>query len=273
MRADFKRLIQRTAAYTLGRATLSCGVPVLTFHGFEEEGDKYAIRKKLFLSFLTYLKDNGYQTILTRELINKINNVTNQTRLIVITFDDGFASQVDIGAYLLDRYRFKATFFIASSYLNQRREYYILGRNKYLFMSYYDVKRLIKDGHEVGSHSHRHELLGGLRFNEICNDINKSIKMLKELTERSIDSFAYPFGRYRAFNTLIKDCLIKNEIKIAFTQMGYRANKKCDLYFMPRINIDGSDDIKSIIKKLNGHYDLIGKLREHIYTLRGKIYL
>ena len=247
------------------------GIPILTFHAVHDDCENYSIRKKDFIGFLIYLKEEGYRTIRVEELLGIRKEGIIDSKLLALTFDDGLASQIDIAAEYLYKYGFTATFFLISSFIKKERESSFLGKNKYVFMSLDDIKNLVKGRFDIGSHSHSHRLLGTLSQNEVIYEITQSVKDLEDKAGIPIISFAYPYGRWGSYNNFVKKCLSDNHIKLAFTQMGYRANVFDDLLLIPRINIDYSDKFIQIKNKINGYYDILGRARSCFYKIKGII--
>ena len=108
-----------------------------------------------------------------------------------LSFDDGRASQVDVGIPLLDRYGVKATFFVHPSAVEKRLEGW---------------KRAAASGHEIGNHSLSHPCTGNFTWSRSNALEEQSLEgMRRELTEanRQIEallgkkpvSFAYPCGQ------------------------------------------------------------------------------
>lgn len=247
------------------------GIPILTFHDIEDIPEIYSISTERFIELLKYLKFEGYKTITAKNLLNiNIQDVIKK-KIILLTFDDGLASHIDIAAEYLYKFGFSATFFLISSFIKGERKSYNLGNRKYIFMSFGDINNLVKGGFEIGSHSHTHRLLGTLTQKEIVYEIGQSARVLEDITGIPIISFAYPYGRYGAYNNYVKKTLRENHIKLAFTQMGYRANLLGDPLLVPRINVDQSDNLNDLINKIKGCYDFIGRARSCYYKFKDRI--
>lgn len=79
-------------------------VPVFVFH----EVDSGAFERKL-----SFLKDNGYQTLNASEWLTIISNPTaDVTGKVLLTFDDGHISLYDFAFPLLKKYCYQAVSFI-----------------------------------------------------------------------------------------------------------------------------------------------------------------
>lgn len=63
-------------------------------------------------------------------------------------------------------------------------------------MNWHHLQELIKDGHEVGSHSMSHAILPFCNDQQLIYEVNHSRQLLQEGIGHSVDSFCYPNGDY-----------------------------------------------------------------------------
>jgi len=110
---------------------------------------------------------------------------------ISLTFDDGLLSQLNIAIPLLDKFGFKATFYINPS-----------GDYKSLLKPWKDVA---DSGHEIGNHTLTHpcscnfdfarssgKCLEEMTLEEIRDDIMEAHRRIKEIIPGGSRTFAYP---------------------------------------------------------------------------------
>ncbi len=79
--------------------------------------------------------------------------------------------------YLCRKYHVKATFFILTSEAEKNSKI---------------VEEILKDGHEIGSHGHSHELVYKMNEETFERDLRKSIEVLKSITGFSPKSYRAP---------------------------------------------------------------------------------
>ena len=72
-------------------------------------------------------------------------NMTSQ-KLVILNFDDGRESQFLNAKPVLDKYGFKATFYIVCNYVE----------NKPGFMDWKQIREIYDEGNDIGSHSMNH---------------------------------------------------------------------------------------------------------------------
>jgi peptidoglycan/xylan/chitin deacetylase (PgdA/CDA1 family) len=111
-------------------------------------------------------------------------NITNN-KMIMIGFDDGWKSQITYAKPILDKYGFKASFFIVCNYVNS-------GSTKR--MNWQDIAALQKDGMDIESHSMTHTpYLNVLPQNGLDYEIGGS-KQCLSIHGYNSTIFAYPYN-------------------------------------------------------------------------------
>jgi peptidoglycan/xylan/chitin deacetylase (PgdA/CDA1 family) len=115
----------------------------------------------------------------------------NGSKAVIITFDDGWASQYTTAKPILDRFGFKATFFIVCSHQGYAS-----------YMSWEEVKKLYSEGYDVQSHSMTHRDLVHLSMSDLDYEIAQSKQCLLE-QGISANIFATPYNSARNNATVI----------------------------------------------------------------------
>lgn len=133
---------------------------------------------------------------------------------VLISFDDGFASNAAIAAPILDRYDAKALFFVCPGLLeksgdDQRsavatgifdgRRRGDLGPECAL-MTWSDLDGLAKKGHVIGSHTLHHRRLTTLSPGEMEDEIGGAAARIGRHLGTPPAWFAYPFGDIGSIN-------------------------------------------------------------------------
>jgi peptidoglycan/xylan/chitin deacetylase (PgdA/CDA1 family) len=125
--------------------------------------------KMILLSSLIFLLSLG--AILQPPTSSFSQNETkmSQTKLIpkvaILTFDDNWKSQFTNARPALDKYGFKATFFIICNYV---------GRDNSTRMNWQDVLNLQKEGHDIESHTMNHKNLNKLSASKLDYEVGQS---------------------------------------------------------------------------------------------------
>jgi peptidoglycan/xylan/chitin deacetylase (PgdA/CDA1 family) len=109
-------------------------------------------------------------------------SLTEPIRAAIITFDDGMLSQYTYAKPILDKYNFKATFYIICNSVDKENR-----------MNWNNIQTLEDEGHEIDSHSMNHQRLGQLSNNEMKYEIIESKKCL-ENKGFNVTSFSFPYN-------------------------------------------------------------------------------
>ncbi|WP_432785570.1 Poly-beta-1,6-N-acetyl-D-glucosamine N-deacetylase [Oligella sp. MSHR50489EDL] len=96
---------------------LEASVPVLMYHHIRPGAGFIASTPENFEKQLQWLKNQGYQSLSLTELAEHLAGVRRK-RAVVITFDDGYLDNWVYAFPLLQKYGFKATIFLVTSWLN-----------------------------------------------------------------------------------------------------------------------------------------------------------
>lgn len=166
-------------------------IPVLCYHqirNWQTTDSKFArtyiMPTEKFTTQMKLLADNGYHTITPDELINYLNNNTSlPSNPILITFDDGTASQIVNAVPVLNQYHFKAVFFIMTVSLNHS-----------IYMSTAQVKQLSTAGFTIGAHTWDHHNVTGYKNNDWKIQLENPKNLLEKIIGKPVEYFAYPNG-------------------------------------------------------------------------------
>lgn len=114
--------------------------------------------------------------------LKPIYSATVNTQAIGVTFDISWGEKTAEPILdILKQEGIHATFFLSSPWADKHQEL---------------VQRMVKEGHEIGSHGNRHIDLNTLGSPEIENEITISQKVLEKITGRSVQLIRTPNGAY-----------------------------------------------------------------------------
>ena len=108
----------------------------------------------------------------------------SNNKVIMLGFDDGWKGQITFAKPILDKYGFKASFFVVCDYVNSggiRR------------MNWEDIAELQKDGMDIESHTMTHADLNGLKQDRLDYEVGGSKDCLASHGYNST-IFAYPYN-------------------------------------------------------------------------------
>ncbi len=169
-------------------------VVALTFHDLvadshgdapQAAGDRfYCVKAGELEAVLSQLRKLGYRTVNSKSFRAwQQGTGTLPKHTVVFTFDDGYASHLEIAASLLLRYRFSGTFFVTTDLIGTP------GR-----LTWDQLRKLVFLGMEVGSHGMSHQPLTGLSPSELARELSESKRVLEERLGIPVLSLAAPGG-------------------------------------------------------------------------------
>jgi peptidoglycan/xylan/chitin deacetylase (PgdA/CDA1 family) len=188
-------------------------VPILVYHHVSQtisEGSpglrRLTVTAEVFAQQMQYLQDNGYHVITFSDLADFFEKSKELPNLpIVISFDDGWATQFEYALPSLEKYHYSATFFVVTDYIGRPG-----------FISWSQLQTLLTDGMRIGSHSRSHPRLSKITDSaKLWDEIYNSKTILETQLEAPVEEFAYPYGSYN-----VKAAAV---VKAA----GYRAGRGC----------------------------------------------
>ena len=142
--------------------------------------------------------------------VNMSGTNSSSTKLAIINFDDGYKSQFTNAKPILDKYGFKASFFIVCNFLgktakemNSSSVINFAGKGVEQ-MTWDNIITLYKQGHQIGAHTMNHlQNMTSMPKSELDYEIGHSKQCLADHGIYTI-TFAYPFENGKDNNTIVK---------------------------------------------------------------------
>jgi peptidoglycan/xylan/chitin deacetylase (PgdA/CDA1 family) len=147
-------------------------------------------------------------------IIRNDNGTPSSNKLVIINFDDSYASQIIFAKPILDKYGFKATFFQICGRINER--------------GWEDIAKLMKDGSDIQAHTMTHANLNSLSTEKLDLEIHEAKEcFLKNGINTTV--FAYPYGNGWNNQTVLKS--VAKYYNLARTDSKYPLTfLNCDLW-------------------------------------------
>jgi len=175
---------------------MTAKLPILLYHDLkspdysnEKSGEATmdtVVQAKNFENQIRYLAEKGYETISLREYFNlRAKKASFPPKKIIITFDDGHYSNYHIAFPVLQKYGFKATFFVIAEKVDSK--YHLTGDQ---------IKEMADKGMEIGSHGLTHNYLPLMEAGKIEYELGESKRYLESVIKKPVDYFAFPGGHY-----------------------------------------------------------------------------
>jgi len=254
-------------------------VTALMYHDFKADGSieeeklgEYAIYASEFEEDLLYLKNNGYTTLNTQDLLDIMaGKMEMPENPIILTIDDGRYGVYDVCYPLLEKYDMKAVLSTIGDYIDEETiastKMTLYGnRRTYTFCTWDEIKEMVDSGHiEVVSHSYSlhsyEEESVTVDINSwkesITNDVLKINDTYARKGIKHVDALAYPLSiRNRdtdvrffemGYTILYTGDIynIRNDLEYTFTSKYLSSD---DVHLVPRVARLHGNDIEYFIK-------------------------
>lgn len=232
-------------------------LPVLMYHHVVEDGQEcndMTITVSRLREDLQYLQDNGYTTVLPRELAA---GEALPEKPVLLTFDDGYRSNYNLAFPLFQEFEAKAVISVIV---------YMPDNAASEFITWPICREMIDSGLiEIGSHTYFLHNLGdqGGTFDpegvngiqrepnesdgdfqtRVLDDIQKSYDLIAEKLEVTPTFFAYPFG----LKEPDADGLIRELFPVTAVTLPGTADLSDGLYDLPRCTVTMNKSLDSIL--------------------------
>lgn len=217
---------------------LNVTLPIFMYHFIlDDYGDNLDtenfVKPSTLEEQIKYIVDNGYQTV----FVNEIEDLSNYTKPVALTFDDCFVYFYNNAYPLLKKYNQKASIYIICDYVN--------GPN---YLTTEQIKEMVDSGLvSVQTHTLTHRELTSLSLEEMEKELVDSKKYLEETYNIKVDTLCYPIGKYN--DTIVNKAKEIYKYGLAMTGGVYNS-KKHELYRIPRIYANRSMTINQFANYL-----------------------
>jgi peptidoglycan/xylan/chitin deacetylase (PgdA/CDA1 family) len=167
------------------------GVPVLLYHevvrehpeadGSEES--KYGVTLTQFREQLGQILQLGRRVVLLRELSRGLTAFEDGQPAVILTFDDGKASDYEAAFPALAERGMSAEFFVNTSTVGERG-----------YLSWQQIAEMHRAGMSIQSHAHDHVALSPLPRIALERQLKTSKQILEDRLGSAVDYLAVPYG-------------------------------------------------------------------------------
>ena len=238
--------------------TSGYSIPILTYHHTEQAPPKGFPMRSLWVtpsSFSTqmhWLSRLGYRGLAMSELMPYLRG-EKKGKVVGITLDDGYQSNVSHALPILKQHGFSATCYVVSGRLGQHNEWdAALGMAKAALMSGEEMRAWVDAGMEVGSHTCSHADLNQLSLVEARHELLQSKSDLENLLQKPVTQFCYPYGHFSPEHEAL---VSQAGYEAATTTHRGRACATDRMTALPRVPVVRSTYAVQFLLKVLTHYE------------------
>ena len=218
-----KKYLQKALRFT-NKSAFKKNLPPkvsLYFHDIYKE-EVNALR-----DILLFFQSQNYTFVSINEFNSKIES---KEKMVALTFDDGFNAWLEL-IPLFNEFDAKATFFLNSIFLTDsdltRYLRNINIKSKDRLINQGGIESLVKNGHEIGAHTHSHFTSSKLTTKEFIIEDETNRLYLEKFSE--IKNFAIPYGMRRYLTSSQQSYLENKYSSISFGEPGMQFNQRINL--------------------------------------------
>ena len=174
------------------------GVKILAYHWVDPHPGQrlrtWGLTPEAFAAQMTALADGGYEVLSLGEVLQVVRGQRpSPPKAVALTFDDGYRGLLDHALPVLERFGFRATFFLVSDRMGATNTWDARhGDPPRSLMGWSEAAALVGQGMEIGSHSRTHPFLTDLSEPEMESEIRGSKETIEDRLGRPVRFFSYP---------------------------------------------------------------------------------
>ena len=202
-----------------------------------------------FKKQMEYLVSKGYKTI-TFDDIEKGEEITFKDKYVLITFDDGWVSNYSKIFEFMKERNIKYNIFLEVGAISKNPEYLT-----------WDQVREMHDSGVVGfgAHTYSHVSMKDIETIDTQKEVEEANNIIFKETGFYPVDFCYPYGQFTEKSN--KFLLENTKYKRIYTSEHDFSYGVGDKIVFGRSSINGAEDFKTFINKLNGKYNALNTVR------------
>jgi peptidoglycan/xylan/chitin deacetylase (PgdA/CDA1 family) len=235
------------------------GIPTLMYHSLVHKREPWhhttVIEIDAFRRQMQFLVDEKYTFLTIAQAQVLLSGKESLNKKVVLTFDDGYQSYVNIVQPILESMDAPATLFLYTDTIGELSHTQSILKNgdipgSDLPLTTENIKCLLKSDWQIEAHSCSHLNHSNLSTQEIEQEMVGSKEQIEGITGTFPRFYAYPFGKYNK-QTLSE---AKKHYEAGFTTHQGLWKRGDDPFRTPRIDMNHLDDLHIFEQKLKTGY-------------------
>lgn len=155
------------------------------------------VRTDIFGQQLNFIKNNGWQVLSLESFLEGLKHPNLfPDKAVLITFDDGYRSNLKVAYPVLEKFGFPAVMFVPTAYVGSYNSFDadIGYEPKEDICNWEELRKLDKLGFSIQSHGITHSHLSELSLGSLTQEIVESKQILEKELNKTIKAFSFPYG-------------------------------------------------------------------------------
>jgi peptidoglycan/xylan/chitin deacetylase (PgdA/CDA1 family) len=212
----------------------------------------YYVSKSDFISQLEYLYENEWKVIdIDIFLRGLVEPSILPDKAALITFDDGHKSVYDFALPILKDFKYPAVLFIPTNFIGKTNTFDNLAEPEEAICDWDELRELELNRVAIQSHGVSHLSMSGLTPREQETELLSSKAVLEDALQRSVDTFAFPYGDNGLDSGVMENALMRAGYKAAFLYGGRITKLPLhNIFQLERLAIGSDTNFKTIMEFL-----------------------
>ncbi|MDJ0927457.1 MAG: polysaccharide deacetylase family protein [Gammaproteobacteria bacterium] len=267
---------KKTARYGVAAGSLvrhlrntAPGIRVLTYHDFGDSvRDPFCVSPQVLERQMAYLANRDIAISLSELNEHVYGHRVVRDGAVVVTVDDGLRSFYTHALPIFREYGIPAVAFVSSGLVNGSGESNGPNQAAGLYMTWEQIGRARDAGMTIGSHAVSHRSLARLPLAEARDEIFESRHQIEQALGEAPACLAYPFGTAADFNEETASLIRSAGYSSAFTSQHGSIRAGGDAYFLPRIKVEGGENMWMFRQLISGGLDAWGILDRLLWRVQ-----
>lgn len=228
---------------------------ILLYHSVGDSPQ--ALDSNLFYRQMEWL----HKYCLVKTLTDLISQPSQQKCIeVAISFDDGYACLFNEVAPILSHFNMSAIVYINTGWISdneslRKRSDPNLGHySGESFLVWDELRELVKQGWEIGSHGVEHHDLTICSEESIMEQLQQSKQMIEFYLKKPCTHFAYTWGKH---TKNVRDNVQENNYQYAVAAHHATLKESDNTYALPRMNIEQGYSMDDFINIVQGKWDYL----------------